>query len=140
MRLIAVGAVAGLIPDIDQDQSKLGRFNPLSGLMSHRGFAHSIVFALLVSLIAYEITSAAGWRKEIPFCIFLGMISHIAMDMFNNKGVQVFWPVKKRFLWPIHGIHTGSIADLTLCFILTEATIYFHDAGVTLINIKRFIP
>lgn len=57
---------------------------------AHRSFMHSILGTLIFSATVYFILPTAA----LPFAI--GMFSHIILDLFNLKKVQVFYPSKKR--------------------------------------------
>ena len=57
----------------------------------HRSFLHSIpgTAVLTFCVRAVEISAA-------PYFL-AGMISHIALDLFNRKGIRLFYPFRKRF-------------------------------------------
>ncbi len=81
--------IAALIPDIDAETSKLGRkIKPISQSFKHRGFFHSILFGLLATGIFYYANS--GLYLEF----LIGYFSHILLDLFNYKTVQLLWPFK----------------------------------------------
>ena len=56
----------------------------------HRTFMHSIVALVLFSVLTYFICE--------PLCIpfAAGYISHIVLDLFNRRGMQLFFPLKAR--------------------------------------------
>ena len=58
--------------------------------IKHRTATHSIVFLLSVSALAGMINSLAG------VAAFLGIGSHILLDMLTKSGVQLYWPIKRR--------------------------------------------
>ena len=58
---------------------------------SHRTFTHSI-FALVMFTYAVHISCQP---MALPFCI--GMVSHLILDLPNKTGMQLLFPVKKRF-------------------------------------------
>ncbi len=89
-RRLALACVAcAILPDIDFIGFKLGI--PYSSLFGHRGFTHSIFFALLVSLLlgAYlhrkAPRSAAGFAKIFGL-LFLSAASHPFLDAMTNGG------------------------------------------------------
>ncbi len=58
---------------------------------SHRSFTHSILSVVVFTgalILACE-------PLALPFCI--GMISHLLLDLPNQKGMQLLFPIKKRF-------------------------------------------
>lgn len=78
----------------------LGIISFLTGVSKHRGFTHSI-FA--VGLYALSLNSIAI-TYEIPylFTSFLcGYISHLIADMLTNRGIALFYPIKKNYKFPI---------------------------------------
>ena len=55
---LAMGIIGSLLPDIDHSKSSLGRHNPTSPLLRHRGFCHSAAFLAIVCAVAYNFISA----------------------------------------------------------------------------------
>lgn len=55
----------------------------------HRTFMHSILGIALVSLASYLIFT------EVWSYMALGMVSHVVLDLFNKKRIQLFYPLKK---------------------------------------------
>ncbi|MGN1412323.1 MAG: metal-dependent hydrolase [Oscillospiraceae bacterium] len=55
----------------------------------HRTFMHSILGVVLISFSSYLIFT------EIWIYMALGMISHIILDLFNKKKIQLLYPIKK---------------------------------------------
>lgn len=58
---------------------------------SHRTFTHSILAVVAFTFAIY----LACKPMAIPFCI--GMVSHLLLDLPNKKGMQLLFPIKKRF-------------------------------------------
>ena len=89
--LVTAVMMASLLPDIDHRRSTLGRYNPIVGLMKHRGITHTIFGALVMSL------PFMYFSNQLCSCVFVGCIGHI----FSDKLVS-FLPGKSRFelkLW-----------------------------------------
>lgn len=85
MALIAVGS---MLPDIDHAGSTFGKMiKPLSRRLRHRGFTHSLLFLVLMTLIS-------------PY-IGIGILTHIALDLLNPKGVELLYPCKKNLKVPL---------------------------------------
>ena len=80
-----------LLPDIDHPNSTLGRYNPLTAWMKHRGHCHSIVG---IALLALPFTY---FGTGIYTLAVIGSATHLLGDKF------ISWlPSKKRFrlkLW-----------------------------------------
>lgn len=47
------GVVGALLPDLDHPKSFLGKYNPFTGLMKHRGFTHTILGCSVLALPLY---------------------------------------------------------------------------------------
>jgi len=89
------GAIAGTIPDLDVFLSPF--LNEVERLVVHRGFSHSIIFAIGISLLLgylvqkipkYRAQTAKDWCLLFFWCIF----THPLLDAFTNYGTQLFWP------------------------------------------------
>ncbi|MES2799188.1 MAG: metal-dependent hydrolase [Bacteroidota bacterium] len=92
------GAVAGTIPDLDVLQNLI--LNPIDAAIFHRGFSHSILFAVLMGpLLGWLFFHLYKKRYERKLWIqlwFFGIITHPMLDVFTNYGTQFFWPFKER--------------------------------------------
>lgn len=89
------GVLAQSIPDIDFLASSW--LSTTDNLLAHRGFTHSILFALILS----PVLASIAWRVHRPHNIswlkwlsFFGaaILMHIFLDAFNNYGVGWFEP------------------------------------------------
>lgn len=94
-KAVAWGAVGGLIPDLDVLASPF--LNDVQQLTFHRGFSHSIAFAVLFSpLLAYAISrihknAEASWR-DWSWLMFWSIFTHPILDCFTMYGTQLFQP------------------------------------------------
>ena len=93
-RAMLWGALAASIPDIDV--AFVPFFKPPFSLTIHRGFTHSIFFAvLLVPLLAYffskRFNRVAGF-KDWSILFGLGLFSHIFIDACTSYGTGWFEP------------------------------------------------
>ena len=122
LMLVAIGAVAALIPDIDHPQGgirrKLGCLgNLLFGRLKHRGITHT-----LIALVAVAAAAFTALPPIIGVVVTIAYLSHILADMLTVSGLPVFWPYKKdsyhlmpkRFCmttntWPEHLISLGLV-------------------------------
>lgn len=99
---LAVVAVASLLPDVDRQNSLLGRFIPvlpslIERVLGKRTLTHSFLFGgIIVYLIWLH-----GNELIIPFVI--GYLSHLALDPFTGR-VQYLWPIPIEFSVPLFGI------------------------------------
>ncbi len=110
-RLFVAAALMSLIPDADVIAFRFGI--PYESQWGHRGFTHSISFALLAGILfsffsAYFRVS----RGKIFGWIFLSTLSHTFLDSLTNGGLGVaaFWPLtSERFFLPFRPIQVSPI-------------------------------
>ena len=92
------GAIAGTIPDLDVFFRVF--YHPIEAALVHRGFSHSILFALLagpiLGWIFNRLTNNKFGLKIWIKLFFLGIITHPMLDMFTNYGTQFLWPFDVR--------------------------------------------
>ena len=58
----------------------------------HRSFTHSFL-----GLFIYTFILSYAFNKAVIVPFFLAYLSHILIDLFNKKGLTLFYPVKSRF-------------------------------------------
>ncbi len=88
------GAIGGTIPDLDVFLRFL--YDPFDAALVHRGFSHSILFALLISPVLawfFQRVSKNDHGFKTWFWLwFLSIFTHPVLDMFTNYGTQFLWP------------------------------------------------
>ncbi|MDI1310349.1 MAG: metal-dependent hydrolase [Methylotenera sp.] len=92
-RLLVLSAFCAIVPDLDTLAFKFGI--PYSSQWGHRGFTHSIAFALFVAAVAMCFNrklKSKAWL--VGLMVFLATVSHPLLDMFTNGGlgVALYWP------------------------------------------------
>lgn len=95
-RLLAAGVVASALPDLDVVAFRLGV--PYAANFGHRGFSHSLAFALAVAVVGAGLASllhSTRWRTF--WFLFLAAASHGILDALTNGGLGI------AFLWPFSG-------------------------------------
>jgi inner membrane protein len=105
--LLAIGSA--ILPDIDVLAFNFGI--PYSHPFGHRGFTHSIVFALLwAGVLALTVGKS---RKRLFFItLFFATVSHGILDALTTggRGVGFFIPFKmERFFFPFRPIKVSPI-------------------------------
>ena len=75
-------------------------------LSRHRSFTHSFLGVALLSFSVWLVMRPLA----VPFCI--GMLSHVALDLLNRRGVRLFYPLKKGFCMNL--CDSSGPADMTL--------------------------
>ena len=68
----------------------------LGSKFSHRSFTHSVLGCLVYTFI---LSYGFDYNVLIPF--LCGFISHIVLDLFNRKGLALFYPCKSRFCFDL---------------------------------------
>jgi len=99
-RAVLYGAIAGTIPDLDV----LSVFftDPLTALEIHRGFTHSILFAITMPFffgyLMYLLEKKRGVTYEEGYWLFFwGFFTHSILDVFTTWGTQLLWPFDYSF-------------------------------------------
>ena len=110
--LLMSGIVASVLPDLDVLAFHFGI--SYSHQFGHRGFSHSILFAVLLGLIALMFSSALQSNRMQAFTfIFISALSHSLLDMLTNggMGVALLWPVSEtRFFAPWQFIEVSPLS------------------------------
>lgn len=91
------GGIAGTIPDLDIISSYFT--DTVTAISIHRGFTHSIVFAVLFAFIFGWIVSKYEIYKNIKgwfWLFFWVFFTHSILDSFTTWGTQLFWPLDLR--------------------------------------------
>ncbi|AKQ44762.1 hypothetical protein TH63_02600 [Rufibacter radiotolerans] len=114
-KLLGLGAFCTVFPDADVVMFKFGV--PYEHFLGHRGFSHSLVFALLLGLLVtflfYRRTSlfsASGFKYVLFF--FLCTASHPLLDAMTSGGlgVAIFSPFDNtRYFLPWRPIQVSPI-------------------------------
>ncbi|WP_440121375.1 metal-dependent hydrolase [Tenacibaculum sp. Ill] len=91
------GAIAGTIPDLDVYVGKL--FDTVTALEIHRGFTHSVFFAITFGWIfgwLISLYEKKASTKEWALLMFWEFITHPILDAHTTWGTQLFWPLDIR--------------------------------------------
>ena len=86
--LAAVACVASVLPDVDSLGYAAGV--PYEHALGHRGFTHSIVFALLTALACSAFAARLGATAPLAFAVvFASTASHGVLDAMTTGGLGV---------------------------------------------------
>ncbi|WP_299055161.1 metal-dependent hydrolase [uncultured Polaribacter sp.] len=101
-KALLFGAIGGTIPDLDVFIGKIFYANEIQAMAFHRGFMHSIFFAILGTFLfgwlAFKLyntgkrthtSSLKDWRLLFFWSIF----THPLLDCFTPYGTQLFAPI-----------------------------------------------
>lgn len=124
------GAFA-LLPDVDVAWVALGV--PDTGALGHRGFTHSLPFALAVAALTAFFARRRGLRPlHTGLFAFLAVASHGVLDAFthDSRGIPFLWPLSDAriaFFWrPIPNPPTGlAFLSVRGCEVAAVEALYF---------------
>lgn len=109
--LLCAGVAASVIPDADVIGFKFGI--EYASQFGHRGFTHSIFFALFLGLLASFAHKKLDCSRLSAFLfVSLCAASHALLDALTDGGlgVALFWPYDNmRFFFPWTGIEVSAI-------------------------------
>ncbi|MFY0603043.1 MAG: metal-dependent hydrolase [Flavobacteriaceae bacterium] len=100
-KAILFGAIGGTIPDLDVIIGNLFFNNKIDSTAFHRGFMHSMLFAVIASLIigfiVFELYNSRTRKgtttvKDWMWLFFLSIFTHPLLDSFTPYGTQLFLP------------------------------------------------
>ncbi len=116
-RLLLAGVAAAMVPDLDVIGLKLGI--AYSNDVGHRGVTHSLLFALVLGLIAgYLAPSLKARPLAAGLFVFFSCASHGLLDMCTNGGLGIayFWPFShERYFMPWQFVEVSPLtADRVL--------------------------
>jgi len=125
---LLVGMLAAIAPDFDGLSFKLGI--AYGGMAGHRGFTHTLVFALLFGLVGWWLAPRWNMRRDVGYLwVALCTLSHPLLDMMTNGGIGIalFWPFDDaRLFSPWRPIEVSPIA-LKRFFSPRGATVLFNE-------------
>ncbi|MBM3228284.1 metal-dependent hydrolase [Candidatus Pacearchaeota archaeon] len=116
---VAVALISTLIPDIDSKFSSLGKkkvFRPLQFFIKHRGILHSLTFLMIILGILIS------FYPILAFPLFVGYGLHLFADSFTKRGIELLYPLKKKFSG---NIRVGGFTDITLFLIFSFFDLVF---------------
>jgi len=137
--MFATAALASLLPDIDTPSSEAGRLiRPIASflevMVGHRTITHSITGTIIFALLFCPLTYLP---IEIPLysAAIEGYLSHLVMDMSNKEGIEFFFPLHHRWVFPgseKYRLSVGSPGEKPLQFVMIGLALllfFFHTIG-----------
>lgn len=110
-RLLLCISLCAMLPDMDTIGLQFGV--PYASVWGHRGFTHSITFALITALCLMLFAQKLRATATITFLlVFTATLSHPLFDMLTNggKGIALFWPLSDaRLFFPSRPIQVSHI-------------------------------
>lgn len=123
---ILLGCLAGTLADVDKPGSTMAKvLFPLSALLKlvhvrHRTLTHSILFVAALALAASPLPLLYFW------VLIAAYASHPLIDLLNENGVQLFWPLKGkiRLLPKALAVDTGSPLETAIRWLLLIVSLW----------------
>ncbi|MEF3306731.1 metal-dependent hydrolase [Paenibacillus sp. GYB003] len=123
---ILLGCLAGTLADVDKPGSTMAKvLFPLSAFLKllhvrHRTLTHSALFIAALALAASPLPALYYWVFVTAYA------SHTAIDLLNENGVQLFWPIKGkiRLLPKFIAIDTGSASETAFRWIVLLVSLW----------------
>jgi inner membrane protein len=133
---MSVGALAGLLPDIDSPGSTIGRrIWPVSAFVKattrHRGVTHTVWFCLAAAICLSTLSPVAGvyamryfhlnacpatWL--VGMLVLSGALTHLVLDACTPSGIRPLAPIS---FHPRGSVRTGGLLELPLMLIFLLA-------------------
>lgn len=137
-RTMVALAAFSMLPDADVIAFKFGI--PYESQWGHRGFTHSIVFAVFCGAVAWLVTKKS-WKSTLA--LFVVVLTHPFLDSLTDGGlgVALFWPVTDaRYFapWtpiPVAPIGMGMLSRYGAYVLFAELAI-----AVPLLAAAHFLP
>lgn len=109
--ILGVSMIGGLAPDVDLRTSKAGQVTGavsliIQGLWGHRTLFHAPDFYYLLYMIGETYLDK---YSILLFAFMAGAFSHIFLDMWNAKGVPLFYPLPGHY--HIASLKSGGVAE-----------------------------
>lgn len=148
--IIAAGAIAGLLPDIDISTSPAGRVLPwvssfFESKMPHRSCTHSLVASGAIAAVGYGVALLNPSFLNLVHALSIGYFFGWFADVFTRGGVEMFWPSPVRCVCPGNRnlrLRTGSNAEYFVLIILIAialAVFNINNSGGVLTQFNRLI-
>lgn len=123
---LLLGCLAGPLADIDKPGAVMAKLLfPLSAVLrfldvQHRSLTHSVPFILTLMLLFLPL-------PPLYYLVFItAYASHPLLDLLNEQGVQLLWPIKGklRLLPRIIAVDTGSVVETAFCMLMLAASLW----------------
>jgi inner membrane protein len=144
--LMLAGVAAAMVPDADVILFRFGA--TYDSPWAHRGFSHSLGFAILLGLIAVPL-----FRKAIPPMVAFAFVafaavSHGLLDMLTNggHGIAILWPASDQryfFEWrpiQVSPLAAGRFATRAARIARTEFLWIWIPAIIVALGLRAFRP
>lgn len=111
--------IGSLLPDIDHQHSKMGRWVRPFKLGEHRTVTHSLLFNVGVFGMT-RLTDVPG----VYWGMTVGVLSHLLLDVCNPTGIPWFYPWNKK-KYSVMDVRTGSEVEVLFMTCVVIGTILY---------------
>jgi len=149
--VLLVGAIAGLLPDVDISTSPAGRVLPwvstyFERRFPHRSCTHSLLATGVVAIAGYSLSLVLG-EKILSYttALSVGYFFGWFADVFTRSGVEMFYPSPVRCVCPGNRkfrLRTGSNAEYGILALLVAIAFFafnINSKGGILTQFNRLI-
>jgi inner membrane protein len=147
--LVVAASLSATVPDIDHPESTVSHRVPLVGIIArflkHRTVTHSllavvVVWALLVRFLYFNLPGGMPWNS-LAWALVIGYASHPLIDLLNEEGVQLFWPLPYwvRVLPEPLAIPVDSIRG-KIIFWIFKAAVVVIGVSYAVVSIRLNVP
>ena len=109
--LLMAGIVASMLPDADVILFRFGA--TYDSVWSHRGFSHSVAFAIVLGLVAMLLLRRLARPLSTFGFVAASAASHGLLDMLTNggHGIAILWPLTdQRYFFDWRPIRVAPLA------------------------------
>jgi inner membrane protein len=121
---IAIGAIAALLPDIDEPNSMISRKIPIIphiiGFFGHRKITHSLLGAFLFSMPIFI------WLPEYLTIFIAGYLSHLLLDTMTDMGTPWLFPVGRNFSLKL-GVSGGWLESIYIVCLFVIGSLWGQE-------------
>lgn len=95
-KAVAAGALLATLPDLDV---LIRHGDPLSAMVNHRGFSHSLIVLTAISALLTALCRLGRSARPYPAwylfaTLWLVLATHPLLDAFTSYGTQLWWPYR----------------------------------------------
>jgi inner membrane protein len=138
---IIVGAIAAMLPDVDNPRSFIGRLlffasGPIDRKFGHRTITHSLLATFIVGgtsyLSLYIVSRSLTQYAALTATIVIAYFSHIFFDATTKQGVQIYYPARVWGVFPTRAswrIRTGSKPEIIFFAVFLVSALIFLPLG-----------
>jgi inner membrane protein len=136
--LVCTSTLSSLLPDIDHKGSYIGRRAKVtskitSSIFKHRGVTHSpVLVSIFMLILNFFITNPM--IKPMLWGIYLGIMSHIFLDMVTKGGIPLLYPLSKK-KYSLTKIKTGSFIETIIMVAMIAAIIILIGGNICMKNL-----